>query len=354
MRNTINQYFHQLAHKRFQMDELELYIVRKMGHQYEEVGGYNRLVQLVNELVEKQVIKPIKASKLNSMYPPLYNRYQLIQVPTKDLREFGESFYQYHPKIELSYYIRHPERFEVDRPCIEAIDRYLKSNPTSDKITANERSFELFLNEKFLLGPEGPSLLSRIGVDLEEDLNCFKTYEPFVYVRAENLSTPINVLVIENRDTYISVQTLFQEGKQYFCGIPFGYIIYGEGKKILKSIEFLSTLVAVSPDQVHLYYFGDLDPTGIWIWRLLADRVPYPCDPMTKMYEALVNKFTPSMLPMREGQAPQHKATEMFLNYFSTNMQQQMVYLLQSKRYIPQEGLNLADMRRLTRETVPS
>ena len=37
------------------------------------------------------------------------------------------------------------------------------------------------------------------------------------------------------------------------------------------------------------------------------------------------------------------------MNYFSTNMQQQMVYLLQSKRYIPQEGLNLADMRRLTR-----
>ena len=46
-------------------------------------------------------------------------------------------------------------------------------------LKANERSFELFRNEKFLLDKEGIRFLANLGLTLS-DLNCRRTYEPFV------------------------------------------------------------------------------------------------------------------------------------------------------------------------------
>ena len=45
-------------------------------------------------------------------------------------------------------------------------------------------------------------------------------------------------------------------------------VIYGEGKKLLRSIEFLSQF----PDVERVLYFGDLDPEGVGILECLRRK----------------------------------------------------------------------------------
>lgn len=58
---------------------------------------------------------------------------------------------------------------------------FLEENPNLDRlqqITANERSFQVFRDEKWLLSKHGKDFLQRIGFALD-DLRCYLTFEPF-------------------------------------------------------------------------------------------------------------------------------------------------------------------------------
>jgi len=149
---------------------------------FELKGGYGYFVSTVQSLCQKGIIQPVKSSGGNGRNPTLYNKYRILHN-VKDSRtdEMMLELQSLHPKLEKGYYYRNPDSYKKDRHYILMLSDYLLGDSSKESLkcrcTMNERSFEIFNNEKFL-GDEGKVILRRLGMSLEE-LNCYKTVEAF-------------------------------------------------------------------------------------------------------------------------------------------------------------------------------
>lgn len=83
------------------------------------------------------------------------------------------------------------------------MDRYLKENREKLYLTEsmNERSFVIWGREKFLKEEQGKKVCRHMGISLEI-LNLYETSEPLAYY-SHTKSVPQNLLIIENKDTFI-------------------------------------------------------------------------------------------------------------------------------------------------------
>ncbi|RJX25495.1 MAG: hypothetical protein C4554_07255 [Dethiobacter sp.] len=254
--------------------EIEQDIKKQLGElQWEKKGGYEALVRGVEELVEKGLLTPIKASGHNGRVPPLSARYRRIRKRV----EHPTELFNFRSPLDLSFYVNNLREFERYREILWAIDLYLvKTAKKRPEVwdTINERSFQLTGDEKFLASPEGALLLRRAKVKME-DLHCYPVPEPFFYRQAGDFPCPgeiINALIIENKDTFDTVCRLQAKGLIRFSP-SLHLVIYGEGNKIAGSWPFLYKIEGTGTGPVNLYYFGDLDPEGIAIFCRLRQSV---------------------------------------------------------------------------------
>lgn len=330
-----------LNRRRFASADLLDFVVDRLGRDaYEEIGGYRRFAVEIQSLVAQGTIRPVLASKVNGLNPPLYVRYQhLAKDKPLEMELRKHVLTHYHPALNPRYFLEHPEEFHRDRPRIDAIDAYLKRRDALPA-SVNERSFSLFGDEKFLATPHGQSLLQRLGIDLDR-LNCYPTYEPFFYFALP--AAPVNdVLVIENKDTFFTLKKLFQEGRHRLEGLDFRLLIYGEGHKIERSFAFFSEVIEFRGRQNRFRYFGDLDPEGITIFeRLTAVYPDYDLEPLVAFYEALLERaaWAPHL---RTKQVTREEHLARFFGRFSAASARQMQELLATGRYLPQEALDYA------------
>ena len=207
-------------------------------------------------------------------------------------------------------------------------------------MAVNERSFQLFNDEKFLNSRQGQQILERIGITVT-DLNCYLTYEPFFYYRNQTDGGEKNVLIIENKDTFFSLKKLLQEGITQWNGIEVSLLIYGEGKKIQRSFSFFKELdqYQAADLELNFYYFGDLDPEGIKIWWGLQNKYEVEFIPLKFFYQQLL-KYSQAAANLKTEQSFSEAAVEEFCDYFAKSAGNKMKNLLQNGKYIPQEGLS--------------
>ena len=97
---------------------------------------------------------PIKNSGLNGKNPPLYNVYWQIEEE-KESNEFDDELnFKLSPKLSMEYYKKRIEQYRKDRDAILKLSEFLKND--SDKLirseSVNERSFEIWGDEKFKIG----------------------------------------------------------------------------------------------------------------------------------------------------------------------------------------------------------
>jgi len=316
---------------------------------YWKVGGYPAFAEIITEMVEKGTLLPVKARGINCKSPALYDCYRIVPRDEKPEQQKRQQLLtHYHPLINTSFYLQHAKEFEQDEMYISLLDRFLKENPYLEKltpITVNERSFQIFRDEKWLLSVQGQKFLQRVGLDLDK-LRCYITHEPFFYYsKKQNSSGTVKVLIVENKDTFFSLKTLFQEGTYSWDGVTFSLLIYGEGRKIEKSISFYEELDEYRNITSEFFYFGDLDPEGISIWHALAGKVPVK--PFVFFYRALFEKYGFDAPLVRKRQRLSHDAVEEFTVHFSEDMAAGMKQMLMTGHYLPQEGLDYAAMRDL-------
>ena len=131
-------------------------------------------------------------------------------------------------------------------------------------------------------------------------------------------------------------------------GTPFGTLIYGAGKGILRSYQDFSFCVEpyMRAQENQLYYFGDLDYEGIGIYERLAERFARNrLIPFIAAYERMIQKSRVySELP--ETKAGQNRSIGgYFFSFFSERTVREMTKILESGRYIPQEILNIGDFK---------
>ncbi|WP_231682493.1 Wadjet anti-phage system protein JetD domain-containing protein [Phosphitispora fastidiosa] len=338
--------------KLIECELIERHVIGSLGIDgYWKAGGYPVLAEIITDMVEKGILSPVKARGINCKSPELYNIYRIVPSDEKpELEKRRQLLTQYHPMINTSFYLRHVKELEQDERYISLLDRFLKDNPDLGKltpITVNERSFQVFRDEKWLLSVQGQNFLQRVGLDLDK-LQCYITHEPFFYYSKKQNSGPVNVLIVENKDTFFSLKTLFQEGINSWDGIEFSLLIYGEGRKIEKSISFYGELDDYQNVTSEFCYFGDLDPEGISIWHALAAKIPVK--PFVFFYKILFEKYGFDAPVVRKNQRFSHEAVEEFAAYFTKDIAAGMKKMLMAGYYLPQEGLDYAAMRVLAAE----
>lgn len=328
--------------KKFPRNKITLDELQKF-YQIEE---YPQLVERVNQLIDKGFIEPIKSSKLNGKRPSLYLAYRVLR--DKSVYEPWRNELKYLvPELNGLYYVSHLEQYEKDREYIQKLNQYfIKSkDKLGNEVSINERSFEIFGREKFLLKEGGIRILHNLGVEIA-DLNCYKTSQPLAYY-SHRKNTGQIMLIIENKDTFFSMRKHLLEGNDQIFDTSIGTLIYGGGKGIYGSLsdfdECVEPYMRAADNQI--LYFGDLDYEGILIYEQVEKEMKekYFFAPFVKAYEKMLDKGKDLELSLSK-EKQNKNCGYTFFNYFEPDYITRMKCILEEGRYIPQEILQMSEL----------
>lgn len=263
--------------KRFALIDLQQYLVKhyKGEHLFQEQGGYPELYRLMQNLADNNAIKAIAASPYNGLNPALKTKWQIISADIFPKWEQAKLL-QYANWLDFTYYINNPAyQTSVEWEYIENIYRFLQERDKREWASVEERSLELFYDEKFLTtrkdSPKGKyGILSRLQLT-NEMLKMKKYSEMFVYWRS-NYQEINKVIILENHSTFFTYKRLM-EAQGEILGFSPDLLIYGEGKKIENSLIFLEEIADLAV--VKIFYFGDFDSEGLGIYYRLKKRYPH-------------------------------------------------------------------------------
>lgn len=327
--------------KRISLEELE----KKARH-----PDYAQFCAYIYAQVESGKLKPVKASKTNGKKPALYREYWVAE-PEADYSAYEEELkYQMSTKICVDYYLRHLKQYAQDREWVRMLNDYLLRLPDGQEaapVSMNERSFQIWGREKFLQAEQGKRILKRCGIETAAaQLSYYETSEPLAYY-SHHRRTPQPLLILENKDTFYSMRRHLLEGNDAIFGVPFGTLIYGAGKGILRSFQDFSFCVEpyMRAPENEVLYFGDLDYEGIGIYERLAQAFApgRPIRPFTGAYRHMLQKArSVRQLPLSK-EKQNRRISGRFFSYFPGQEAAAMKQILESGAYIPQEILNIND-----------
>lgn len=324
------------------------------------ISDYKELYAKVIALIDAQKIKPVKASGTNGKSPALYREYWIIEEKQDVSRFVHELNYEIAPVISTDYYLAHIDQYIQDRQWVLLLNDAVKNRDFMTRMSENERSFDIWHREKFLKQEQGKKILKRCGLETDF-LNYYRTTEPIAYYSATK-QTPQNLLILENKDTFYSMRKcLMSRGQSGYdsirceqrtiCGAQIGTLIYGAGKGIIAAFsDFdISGEPYMTAQGNKILYFGDLDYEGIGIYEnfVVTHGMRYDIQLFKSAYELMLVKAERigiDNLPLtKEGQ--NRKIGSLFLNQFSQMQQTKIKAILEQGRYVPQEILNIEDIR---------
>ena len=281
-----------------------------------------KILNLLEELEKQGYISSLKTAKKN--YVGSFEKYRILNVK-KEEEDIKEKILKLNKKIKIDYYLGHVEEYKKDEEIVLGINRFLEGFDRKTELTVNERSYEIFRNEKIL--KENENILKKLGLKFC-DLNCYDTYEPFFYYinnknkanENRNYKTNFrkNILVIENKDTFWTIVRAIQNLKKDDIYL----IIYGEGKKILKSFSYIEEFEIDEKDKI--YYFGDIDFEGVNIYITLKERFKnYNIEVFKKGYETILD-IEEKPENIRKSQNENKEKIEKFLEEFDEKYKEEL------------------------------
>jgi hypothetical protein len=131
-------------------------------------------------------------------------------------------------------------------------------------VPIKERSLEIFGNEKRLDELARGSAVFGEGRLTPEMFRCFIVPEPLPWTPGSNPTGPI--IIIENAATWHSYCRYNAECKL------FSAVVYGCGNRFLDGIRSLNDIFAALGGPRRVFYFGDLDPQGLFIPKTASTR----------------------------------------------------------------------------------
>lgn len=325
--------------KRISLDEL---IERQSSESYARQYDY------VLGLLESGKLKPVKNAGTNGKKPALCLSYWIQEEPGGGCRDLEEELkFRLSPLISTAYYLSHLKEYQKDREWVLMLDAYLTSNQDllQQPESVNERSFEIWNREKFLTKEQGARILKRCGLQ-PDFLNMYPTAEPISYY-THTRRTPQTMLILENKDTFFSMRRFLLDGNEKIFGEEIGTLIYGGGKRIIKSFQDFE--ISVEPymrsEDNQIYYFGDLDYEGIGIYESLIQQCqgPWKPTPFTGAYERMLKKADAAEKLPKTKEQQNRNLSGVFYSHFSRDTAERMQEILKAEQYIPQEILNHFD-----------
>jgi len=302
--------------------------------------GQTMFSKVVKRLVSEGIISSV--GKKPTTHAGLHKKYRIIKdSKSKDNALITEIIRNIDLPSAVDYYIRHPQDFINERDFIKTINDFVKKDG-NDVVTINERAYELFSDEKFFKGDErsrGEAILKRLGLNYF-DLRCVDTPEPFFsfYRKDFFLKDTRNICIIENKDTFWSFKKNALDSDSVF---DIDMLIYGEGKKILSSFQFVEEY-DIEPYRDKVYYFGDVDLEGVNIYCELRDKYYiYNILPLCKAYKAIIEIGKGhGLIKTPKQQRVSESNIKKFTHFFDQPWDMEIIKLLEGGFYIPQEALS--------------
>ncbi|OMF28680.1 hypothetical protein BK133_18690 [Paenibacillus sp. FSL H8-0548] len=309
--------------------------------------SYQELGEVLMSLEASEALQMVKAQGRNGKQPSLAYNYRINKSKFKlDLhRQLQQARLQLHPHIRIdAYYSLPAEAWQQDEPRIRQIDEYLRRESLPEEsVPAPERSFALVGDEKWITENNGMELLERIG--LWSSMRIISVADPLMLAfnpQQAGLAAQLH-LIVENKTTYQGLLPALADTQ-------FSTLIYGCGKKIIKSIELFELQLPLPEARHNFYYFGDIDHEGINIWASLNERMKLLYQSEARLalpfYRACLAKEN---VFGKETQRRDLLAVEAFSSHFTEAEQASINSCLASGGYYPQEILKTAELKALWR-----
>lgn len=315
------------------MEELTT-LFHEKGQSYEEFSA------TILKLEESQILQAVKIAGRTIRQPSIAYRYRIDKAKLQ--ADFYQQLHRYHDyfhnEISLDRYYTSPQTlFISDLPFIERIHLYLlEQGLPNGPAPAPERSADLVGDEKWIDERGGREMLERIG--LWGKMNIIPVSDPLMMAVNPNVlrNSQQYHLIVENKTTYQALLPVLRE-------TLFSTLIYGSGNKIVKSIEQFDWQLPIQHAAHDLYYFGDIDRSGVTIWHLLNEkRRVYPAVPF---YTACFEK---DAFSGKTNQRMDKKAIQAFIRKVPSTIK--IENLLEDGFYYPQEILKSEELESIWRD----
>lgn len=307
---------------------------------------YDEFYALIKELENQGTIKVCGKDK-TTVNPSLYKKYTILKENFEFTEEERINMAKLN-KVNLSYYKSRVKDFRKDYEIIEKLNRLLRDVTPYSEMSLNEISYAVFGYEKYMAkikDNSGQEILGRAREVMrnlkikEEDLNCRKKHEPLLNMIFKEFyeKEKRNILIVENIETYWSLLKIFREN---YSGIDM--IIWGQGFSI--NYNFAGVILYGVNENDNIYYFGDIDLSGVDIFLKLKERYEeFKIMPSVRLYEygleagmkrGINKSVSQDQLDIDE------ERLNIFLSEFKSEHREKLFHILKDRYYIPQEALN--------------
>lgn len=228
-----------------------------------------------------------------------------------------------------------------EHALLERIAAWLRDNPSADPAPAEERSLDIFDDEKAIEGYLKTRLFTSGALTLDL-LACYLPPLPFASQHIDGAGDT-RLIAVENLATYTSLLTAIRELDRDTR--PDVHVAWGVGGAFTQSVLSIPML---DPQPARAYYFGDLDVAGLSIAVKAAERAQAAglpkISPAVSLYEFLLTgpQIWRTTDDTYRQAAPDYEAA---CNWFPRAIQPQVKDLLISRKRIPQERLSLRVLR---------
>ena len=306
---------------------------------------YRDFNKIIRDMEQEHILKRV-GKEQNSMQPRLYKKYRLIKE-SDTLTDDEQIKLTTLNKLDLRYYKKRSSEFREDYDILLDLNNYMRNKDEYKNLSMNEVSYELFGYEKAMTkGIEGKAseVMGKIGLN-EDNIGCRVKYSPLLNTIFKGFYNKNirNILVVENLETYWTLNRFLRENQTYI-----DMLIFGEGYSIVKN--FTGIIQYGVRNQDNILYYGDIDLEGICIYSLLKNKfIEFNIKPHISLYKSLLNSGKSKGINKSLSQnqsVPNEDDMSEFLSHFEGNEKIELEYILKKRLYIPQESLNYNKIRR--------
>ncbi|WP_160679292.1 Wadjet anti-phage system protein JetD domain-containing protein [Clostridium sp. C8-1-8] len=302
---------------------------------------YEDLAKVIRQLMRENILKAINPKNNDGRPDPLplklgINKEELLKDYISRLEQYSLKLSS---EIDIQEYFGLLEQeFEEDLPFIDKVDSYIKANGLpQDTVTPQERSYQIFGDEKWIEKNGGKVLLERIKVYHKLKIDngsdpLMLAVNPLVYAKEQHKH-----LIVENKATFLGLLEVLPDTE--FCSL-----IFGSGWKIVGNINMLESQTGLKENNI-IYYFGDIDNEGVAIYNSLSERASVKL--AAEFYKELLKT------DFKEGKKNQKKKPEALKNFvknFNEKEQKLILNKLDTGYYWPQEGLSKTELQHIWRK----
>ena len=356
MKKTLIEILQKTKNQRINIHEIDDALKNRRINIHSNPEKNDQFIKCIQELMENNILVPLKNATLLQQYGRLPNNYSIHKSSIADAysplsNEYRNELLSMSPPINIDYYATHAAQYAKDREFILRINDLVRQS-NSDELTANERSYLLFGDEKAITMPagatvDGNEILKNLKITLC-DIKARKVFEPFFFTEHNYYSLkgqiPRTVLIVENKDTFWTLQNAIKSDELEGVNL----IIYGEGYAIVKKFEYIEAIGGDTSDRY--FYFGDLDKEGIKIYNTLRKKFPeYDIKPAVPFYTYILKKTGPERAQLLRRSRSCDISLSPFIDFFNAETGAVISKIIRDGKYLPQEIINKTDMAELKR-----